>query len=64
MGSGVRKVGVIGVGLMGSGIAQVAAARSFDPLAIDSTPEYVEKGTRRIRESLNMSLSYSYAFLA
>jgi 3-hydroxybutyryl-CoA dehydrogenase len=52
MSSGIRKVGVVGIGLMGSGIAQVAAAKNFDTLVVDVTPEIVGKGMGRIRDSL------------
>jgi len=52
MNSGIRKVGVIGIGLMGSGIAQVAAAKGFDLVVADVTTEILAKGTERIRDSL------------
>jgi 3-hydroxybutyryl-CoA dehydrogenase len=52
MNSGVRKVGVIGIGLMGSGIAQVAAAKGFATVVVDVTPEIVGRGMERIRNSL------------
>ncbi len=52
MESGLRKVGVIGIGLMGSGIAQVAATRGFDTVVVDVSPELLEEGMMRIRESL------------
>jgi 3-hydroxybutyryl-CoA dehydrogenase len=52
MKSGVRKVGVIGIGLMGNGIAQVAATQGFDTVVIDVSPDVVEKGMARIRWSL------------
>src|SRR5919106_6346075 len=52
MSSGIHNVGVIGVGLMGSGIAQVAAAKGFAAVVVDVTPEIVARGTERIRESL------------
>jgi 3-hydroxybutyryl-CoA dehydrogenase len=52
MASGIRKVGVIGIGLMGSGIVQVAAAKNFDTVVIDVSPEIIGKGTERIRDSL------------
>lgn len=51
-GSGVRRVGVIGMGLMGSGIAQVAASRGFPTVAVDVSEELIEKGMERIRNSL------------
>jgi 3-hydroxybutyryl-CoA dehydrogenase len=37
---------------MGSGIAQVAATRGFDTVAVDLTPEILAKGMRRIQRSL------------
>ena len=60
MGSDIRKVGVIGIGLMGSGIAQVAAARGFETVVVDVTSELLEKGMSRIRQSLDR-LVESYA---
>lgn len=52
MSSGIRKVGVFGIGLMGSGIAQVAGTQGFDTVVIDVTREIVDRGMERIRESL------------
>lgn len=52
MSSGIHRVGVIGIGLMGSGIAQVAATRGFDTRVVDVTEEIVQKGRQRIHESL------------
>jgi 3-hydroxybutyryl-CoA dehydrogenase len=48
----IRKIGVVGLGLMGSGIAQVAATKGLDTVAVDVTPEIVARGIERIRESL------------
>jgi 3-hydroxybutyryl-CoA dehydrogenase len=56
MSSGIRNVGVIGIGLMGSGIAQVAAAEGFDTVVVDVAPEIVSKGMERIRDSLRRSV--------
>ena len=53
MASDIRKVGVIGIGLMGSGIAQVAASRGFETVVVDVAPELVERGMGRIRQSLD-----------
>lgn len=50
--SGIRKVGVIGIGLMGGGIAQVAAGRGFDTVVVDVSPEIVRRGMERIEGSL------------
>jgi 3-hydroxyacyl-CoA dehydrogenase len=50
MASDIRKVGVIGIGLMGSGIAQVAATRGFETVVVDVTSEILERGMGRIRD--------------
>lgn len=52
MSSGIHKVGVIGIGLMGSGIAQVAAASGFETIAVDMSAEIIGKGMERIRDSV------------
>jgi 3-hydroxybutyryl-CoA dehydrogenase len=52
MSTGIRKVGVVGIGLMGSGITQVAAARDFDTVVVDVSPEIVGTGMERIRGSV------------
>lgn len=52
MESGIHKVGVLGVGLMGSGIAQVAASQGFDTVVVDLTPEILAKGIQRIQRSM------------
>ena len=48
MASDIRTVGVVGIGLMGSGIAQVAASGGFDTVVVDVTAELLEKGMTRI----------------
>jgi len=40
----IRKVGVVGCGLMGSGIAQVAATARFPTLVREVSEELVDKG--------------------
>jgi len=40
----VRKLGVLGAGLMGAGIAHVAAAAGIEVVLLDATPEQAEKG--------------------
>ena len=52
MSTGTRKVGVIGIGLMGSGIAQIAATRNFDTVVVDVSPEILAGGMERISDSL------------
>lgn len=47
-----RTVGVIGIGLMGSGIAQVAATRGFETIVVDVSDEILQRGKARIGDSL------------
>jgi 3-hydroxyacyl-CoA dehydrogenase len=48
----IRKVGVIGAGLMGHGIAQVAAQGGCDVLVCETQPAALDKGLARIDGSL------------
>ena len=50
--SKIRKVGVLGAGLMGSGIAEVAARAGYETVVREVTEELVEKGIDKIRGSL------------
>ncbi len=52
MSASIGRVGVIGIGLMGSGIAQVAAGKNFDVQVVDVTPELLAAGMERIEGSL------------
>src|SRR6267378_1866538 len=40
----IKKVGVVGCGLMGSGIAQVCATAGFDATALEVEQKYLDKG--------------------
>jgi len=48
----IKRVGVLGCGLMGSGIAQVAAAAGYQTVVREVKPELNEKGKARIEGSL------------
>jgi 3-hydroxybutyryl-CoA dehydrogenase len=48
-----KKIGVIGAGTMGNGIAQVCAAASFDIVMIDISDEAVARGLNTISTSLD-----------
>jgi 3-hydroxybutyryl-CoA dehydrogenase len=48
----IQKVGVVGCGLMGSGIAQVAAAAGFQTVVREVSAEIVEKGLKGIEKNL------------
>src|SRR5690349_8006611 len=48
----IRKVGVLGCGLMGSGIAQVSASAGFDTVVKEVSEELIAKGFGGIEKSL------------
>jgi 3-hydroxybutyryl-CoA dehydrogenase len=48
----IREVGVLGCGLMGSGIAQVAAASGYPVIVLEATQEFYDKGYGNIVKRL------------
>jgi len=48
----IRKVGVLGCGLMGSGIAQTAATAGFDVTVLEVEQRFIDKGFAGIEKSL------------
>jgi 3-hydroxybutyryl-CoA dehydrogenase len=48
----IKKVGVLGCGLMGSGIAQVAAAAGCDVVVLEQDQKFLDKGFAGIEKSL------------
>ena len=49
----IKKVGVLGCGLMGSGIAQVSATAGFEVTVLEVDEKYIQKGFAAIRRSLD-----------
>jgi 3-hydroxybutyryl-CoA dehydrogenase len=49
----IKKVGVLGCGLMGSGIAQVAASAGFDVVVLEQEQKFLDKGFAGIEKSLS-----------
>ncbi|MCZ6691754.1 MAG: 3-hydroxybutyryl-CoA dehydrogenase [Planctomycetota bacterium] len=49
----IKKVAVLGCGLMGSGIAEVCARAGFDTAVMEVTADLLERGLGRIRASLD-----------
>jgi 3-hydroxybutyryl-CoA dehydrogenase len=49
----VRKIGVIGAGQMGGGIAQVAAQSGIDVVLVDMQRDWAEKGKQKIGAALD-----------
>ena len=52
----IRKVGVLGAGLMGSGIAEVCAKAGYDTVVREVSEELVRKGMARIEGSLGKAV--------
>lgn len=52
----IKRVGILGCGLMGAGIAEVAAAAGFETVVREVSDELLEKGQERIRRSLDMAV--------
>ncbi|HUS21981.1 MAG TPA: 3-hydroxybutyryl-CoA dehydrogenase [Aeromicrobium sp.] len=53
----VEKVGVVGCGLMGSGIAEVSARAGLDVVVVESTQDRVDSGLQRLEKSLQRAES-------
>ena len=48
----IKKVGVLGCGLMGSGIAQVAATAGYDVTVLEQEQKFLDKGFAGVEKSL------------
>src|SRR6266446_4359045 len=48
----IKRVGVLGCGLMGSGIAQICATAGFDVTVLEVEQKYLDKGFAGIEKSL------------
>jgi len=48
----IQKIGIVGAGTMGHGIAQVAAGSGFDVVLVDVSKEALEKGLAKIAKGL------------
>jgi len=44
----VKKIGVLGAGIMGAGIAQICAEAGFEVILVDLTEEFVNKGYQTV----------------
>jgi 3-hydroxybutyryl-CoA dehydrogenase len=49
----IRKVGVVGAGLMGSGIAQVCAQAGYEATVCEASQELLDAGLGRIQRTLS-----------
>jgi len=48
----IRRVGIIGAGMMGSGIAQVCAQTGLQVILMDNNPSAIEKARKQIAWSV------------
>ena len=55
--AGIREVAVIGLGLMGSGIAELAARSGRQVVAIEINRDFLDQGMARLRASLDKAVS-------
>jgi len=55
--SGLSSIGVIGIGVMGNGIAQVTAQSGFSTIVMDVNEELLKKGVENIGRSLDRLVS-------
>jgi len=53
----INQVGVVGCGLMGSGIAEVCARAGYQVIVCEVNTEFLEKGLNRIRKSLSKAVA-------
>ena len=49
----IKKVGVEGCGLMGSGIAEVCVRSGYDVVVAEVNQEFLDKGMKRLNDSLD-----------
>jgi 3-hydroxybutyryl-CoA dehydrogenase len=52
----IRKVGVLGCGLMGSGVAEIAARAGYETVVREVSQEIVDKGMQKIQGSLGKAV--------
>lgn len=52
----IKKVGICGLGLMGTGIAEVCSKAGMDVVACDASDKFLEKGMGRIGKSLGRAV--------
>ncbi len=55
-GNPIERLGVIGAGLMGSGIAEVSAKAGIDVIVVETTTEAAQAGRARVEKSLDRAV--------
>ena len=56
----MKRVGVLGCGLMGSGIAQVAASAGYETIVRDVSKELLDRGRAGIEKSVTADFFTAY----
>jgi 3-hydroxybutyryl-CoA dehydrogenase len=54
----IQRIGIIGVGLMGAGIAEVCARAGYDTLVREINDEFLGKGLARIEDSMQTAVNH------
>jgi 3-hydroxybutyryl-CoA dehydrogenase len=54
----IQRIGIIGVGLMGAGIAEVCARTGYDTLVREINNEFLSKGLERIEASMQTAVNH------
>jgi 3-hydroxybutyryl-CoA dehydrogenase len=49
----INRLGVVGAGQMGQGIAQVAAQAGVDVIIVDAAPDFAQTGIGKIKKALD-----------
>ncbi|OGO04082.1 MAG: 3-hydroxybutyryl-CoA dehydrogenase [Chloroflexi bacterium RBG_13_54_8] len=52
----IKKVGVVGCGLMGGGITEVCAKAGYDTVVLEVAQQFLDKGTKNIATSLDRAV--------
>jgi 3-hydroxybutyryl-CoA dehydrogenase len=52
----IKKIGVVGCGLMGSGIAEVCARNGYDVIVREVNDDFLQQGVSRVRKSLSKAV--------
>ena len=53
----IKKVGIVGLGIMGAGIAQVTAEAGFETAGLETSQEYLNKGIKAIEDALSRGVA-------
>jgi len=54
----IQRIGIIGVGLMGAGVAEVCARAGYDTLVREINDEFLTKGLERIEASMQTAVNH------